>query len=118
MISCKEWPLQAESMASIPSSLSAPRKCLGLTLSSQILKTGKFVDEEVIDLRDADITGNPQRVPCKECGKITSSTYGMCKKHVGKYQNMEYYYWQKLAKIQDTSQQPILENSSKFSRTS
>ena len=35
--SCKEWPTRSERIASISSSLSAPRKCLGLTLSSQIL---------------------------------------------------------------------------------
>ncbi|CAB4379525.1 unnamed protein product [Rhizophagus irregularis] len=37
MNSCKEWPSRSESIASISSALSAPRKCLGLTLSSRIL---------------------------------------------------------------------------------
>ena len=35
--SCKEWPSRSVSIASISSALSAPRKCLGLTLSSRIL---------------------------------------------------------------------------------
>ncbi|CAB4393918.1 unnamed protein product [Rhizophagus irregularis] len=37
MNSCKEWPSRSENMASISFALSAPRKCLGLTLSSRIL---------------------------------------------------------------------------------
>ena len=42
---------------------------------------------------------SPQRIPCKECGKFTSSTYGMCEKHAGKHRNMNHYYRKKLEKM-------------------
>src|SRR6266496_2120161 len=37
IISCRECPSRSESIASISSALSAPRKCLSLTLLSRIL---------------------------------------------------------------------------------
>ncbi|CAI2185539.1 1774_t:CDS:1, partial [Funneliformis geosporum] len=41
--SCKKWPSRSDSMASISSALSAPRKYLGLTLSSRILYRDAFI---------------------------------------------------------------------------
>ena len=41
---------------------------------------------------------SPKRVPCKECGKITSSSYNACSLHAGKYRNMTHYYRKKLAR--------------------
>ena len=41
----------------------------------------------------------PQRIPCKECGKLTYSTYGVCNNHVGKYQKRENYRRKKQAKL-------------------
>ncbi|CAI2199777.1 4693_t:CDS:1, partial [Funneliformis geosporum] len=45
--SCKEWPSHSDSMASISFALSAPRKCLGLTLLSQILYRDTPISESL-----------------------------------------------------------------------
>jgi hypothetical protein len=41
----------------------------------------------------------PVRKPCKECGELTSSAYGACKKHSGKHRSREHYHQKKLAKM-------------------
>src|SRR2546423_10641703 len=47
IISCRKCLSQSESIASISSALSAPRKCLGLTLSSQILYRDALISKSL-----------------------------------------------------------------------
>ena len=42
---------------------------------------------------------SPKRIPCKECGKLMASKYGVCRKHAGKYHSRDNYYKKKLAKM-------------------
>jgi hypothetical protein len=37
------------------------------------------------------------RIPCGECGTPTTSSYGMCVKHAGKYYSKANYYKNKLS---------------------
>ena len=43
---------------------------------------------------------SPEQQPCKECGKLTSSSYGYCDTHADKYRKRIYYNKKKLAQME------------------
>ena len=66
-----------------------------------ILRTGEVCNEGCYRPEGCKVHWkSPRRVPCIECGKLTSSVYSACRKHAGKYRIREFYQRQKLAKIQ------------------
>ena len=72
---------------------------MGFYCCPYILRSGAVCDKGCYRPEGCKVHWNsPKRVPCIDCGKLTSSKYGACKKHAGKYRFREFYYQQKLAK--------------------
>ena len=68
-----------------------------------ILRTGEVCNQRCYDPKGCKVHRNsPKQYPCiePECDKKTSSGYGACKKHSGKYRSRAFYQCQKLEKIQ------------------
>ncbi|CAG8737136.1 14501_t:CDS:1, partial [Gigaspora rosea] len=47
-----------------------------------------------------------QRIPCKQCGRSTASTYGLCNMHVNKCHSNAYYHQKKLDNMLQDRQTP------------
>jgi hypothetical protein len=74
---------------------------MGFYKCPYILRTGEVCNEGCYRSEGCKIHWNsPRRIPCIECGKLTSSVYSACRKHAGKYRIREFYQRQKLVKIQ------------------
>ena len=70
-----------------------------------ILRTGKVCNEGCYRPEGCRVHWNsPTRVPCKECGKLTSSKFGACRTHAGKYRFQVHYQRKKLEKIAQKSE--------------
>src|SRR6266542_4353863 len=73
---------------------------MGLYQCPYILRSGAVCNEGCYRPEGCKLHWKaPPRKPCIECGKLTLSVYGACKKHSSKYRNMEYYNRKKLARI-------------------
>ena len=82
---------------------------MGLYRCPYILRTGKVCDRGCYRPEGCKLHWNsPTWIPCKECGKLTYSTYGICNNHVGKYQKRENYRRKKQAELR--AKIVILEN--------
>ena len=56
---------------------------MGFYRCPYIIQTGKVCNEGCYRPEGCRVHWNPTRVPCKECGKLTSSIFGACRTHAG-----------------------------------
>src|ERR1044072_713523 len=65
-----------------------------------ILRSEKVCNRSCYREKGCPIHWNsPSCIPCKECGKLTYSKYGICDNHAGKHRKKEQYHRKKLANI-------------------
>src|SRR5690348_15872717 len=65
-----------------------------------ILRTGKVCNRGCYRPGGCKLHWNsPTWIPCKECGKLTYSTYGICSNHVSKSRKKVYYHQNKQTEL-------------------
>ena len=76
-----------------------------------ILRTGEVCNRGCYHPNGCKVhRDSPIRYPCKEygCVKLTSSIYGACRTHAGKYRSQDHYHREKLKK---TAQNSVIKNT-------
>lgn len=59
---------------------------MGFYRCPYILRTGEVCNEGCYRVEGCKIRWkSPKRTPCKECGKLTYSTFGVCRDRADKY---------------------------------
>jgi len=73
---------------------------MGFYRCPYILRTGEVCDRGCYRPEGCKVHWkSPLRLPCIECGKLTSSSFGACRNHAGKYRFRDHYYRKKLEKL-------------------
>ncbi|RHZ76069.1 hypothetical protein Glove_207g7 [Diversispora epigaea] len=73
---------------------------MGFYRCPYILRSGEVCDRGCYHPNGCKVHRNsPIRVPCKECGQLTYSSYEFCDTHADKYRRQDHYHRKKLEKL-------------------
>jgi hypothetical protein len=105
----KETRSQAEPEGFFESGAKAKDPSWNFYYCPYILRTGEVCNQRCYDPKGCKVHRNSRQLFCKECGEPTRGKYDYCDTHAKKHRSREHYHQKKLAKIENISQQTVLE---------